>query len=427
MGNSKSTPNPKKEFDNFYEIIDYIATNYILTMNFKSLEKLSDKDYCNKLVVLTADIIKDHFTEKEITFLSQRVKNGLEINEMQKSPVVFVNKDVLDGLDASNDVQKSIRKNRECIGIAKFYVKIAHVFAAIVMTINPIYSYIDVNGNEVKTGLLEKDKIPKNVGRKLKKINICDNRIRALNTDNIYDVSLNEVLLAPKICDINIDKMGNTKTLYDEPGIPELAKLYFDEYDYSSGVFKGMSEASKNKYKQDLNTFYTAFTGNTIMPPNISQFSDIKLTNYMNMDKCQSQNNHIPVFKERVIVSKNDKLFIKYAENIKNMIQSAADNQQKLLYIINNLFSFVNDPYTKERKIRVNPKLTDDSLQELVEQTRKLIIHLYVNCELQYVNGIKIYEAIVDSKILQTTDSQIKNLNAKKNEILKEINITNQL
>ena len=61
MGNTTSSSNSNKpvknEFDNFYDIIDYVATYYILTMDFKSLSKLSEKEYCDKLVILTSDII----------------------------------------------------------------------------------------------------------------------------------------------------------------------------------------------------------------------------------------------------------------------------------------------------------------------------------------------------------------------------------
>jgi hypothetical protein len=35
----------RKDFQNFYEVIDYIATYYILTMDFQSLKKLYEKDY----------------------------------------------------------------------------------------------------------------------------------------------------------------------------------------------------------------------------------------------------------------------------------------------------------------------------------------------------------------------------------------------
>jgi len=95
MGNSSSSqksqtpPQSQTEFNNFYNIIDYIATYYILTMDFKSLSKLSEKEYCNKLVILTSDIIKRYFNDMEITFLSQRIKNGVEINEMNKDNIIF--------------------------------------------------------------------------------------------------------------------------------------------------------------------------------------------------------------------------------------------------------------------------------------------------------------------------------------------------
>ena len=183
MGNIASTNSNKsaeKEFNNFYDVIDYIATYYILTMDFKSLSKLSEKAYCDKLVVLTSDIIERYFNDMEITYLAQRIKGGVEVNDLSKEKVIFINKDNLESLDISNDAQKGIKKKRVCIGIAKFYVKVAHIFAAIIMTINPVYTYKDATGQTVKTGMLEKDKIPKNVNRKLYKLNICDNRIRAL-------------------------------------------------------------------------------------------------------------------------------------------------------------------------------------------------------------------------------------------------------
>ena len=185
MGNSfssssNSNKSAEKSFDNFYDIIDYIATYYILTMDFKSLSKLCEKEYCDKLVVITSDIIKRYFNDTEVTYLAQRVKDGLEINDLTKEKVIYVNKDQLETLDISNDAQKNLKKKRVCIGIAKFYIKIAHIFAAIVMTINPVYSYKDPTGQTIKTGLMEKDKIPKGVNRQMYKFNICDNRIKAL-------------------------------------------------------------------------------------------------------------------------------------------------------------------------------------------------------------------------------------------------------
>jgi hypothetical protein len=421
MGNFTSTnsnKSAKKEFDNFYDVIDYIATYYILTMNFKSLSKLSEKAYCDKLVVLTSDIIQKNFNDMEITYLAQRIKDGVEVNDLSKEKVSFINKDNLEDLDISNDAKKSIKKKRVCIGIAKFYVKVAHIFAAIVMTINPVYTYKDVTGQTVKTGLLEKDKIPKNVNRKLYKLNICDNRIRALKKGEQLDDVTGNVTLQPKVCDMNVNKNGLEKTLADEPGITELMRLYLDDnYDYSNGNFTGMADSTKSEFMKDLKLFYTAFTGNETMPPEITKFSDIKLRDYNKKSGCQSTT---PILKMKYTLNQKDKLFVDYAENTKKMIQSAADNQSKLLSVINELFTYVIDPYSGKKVIRINPKLNDELLQKAVEKTRRFIVDLYIKCETDYVTGVKLYEAIVESKILETTQKQIDNLKNEAKKIISE-------
>jgi hypothetical protein len=106
------------------------------------------------------------------------------------------------------------------------------------------------------------------------------------------------------------------------------------------------------------------------------------------------------------------------------MIETASNNQKKLLSVINELFTFVEDPYSKKKKIRVNPQLTEELLQKLVEKTRRLIIDLYVKCEMDYVNGVKLYEAIVESKILETTQKQIDNLKLNAEKIISDTNKT---
>jgi hypothetical protein len=177
-----------------------------------------------------------------------------------------------------------------------------------------------------------------------------------------------------------------------------------------------MSDPTKKQFMQDLKTFYTAFTGNTSMPDNITKFSDIKLKNYTDKNTCSSSMNNT-----KYVVSKNDKLFVSYANNIKNMIQNAFNNQHKLLSVINDIFVYINDPFSNKKVIRINPKLTEESLQKTVEKTRKIIIDLYIKCEMDYVNGIKIYEAIIESKILETTQKQIESLKLQANQLASDI------
>jgi hypothetical protein len=424
MGNffSKNTSNNKStenSFTNFYEVIDYIATYYILTMDFKSLSKLTEKEYCDNLIVLTSDIIKRYFTDLEVTYLEQRIKKGLEVNELTKDNIIFLNKDQLENLDIKNDAQKNIRKKRVCLGIAKYYIKIAHLYAAIMMTINPIYIYKDETGNTVRRTLLEKNLIPKNIKRTKVNINICDNRIKALRKNEPSIDSPNETIMTPEICTLNLNKDKSIKSLSDEPGIQELMQLYLDDkYDFSTGEFTGMSDETHKQFQKDLKTFYTTFTGKKEMDPNIKTFNDIKLKDAKSeYKKCDGIN---PEFMEKYQVDKNDKLFIEYSANIRDMINRASSKQSELLSVINDIFTFVIDPFTKKKKIRISPTLTDNLLQKSVEKARKIIIELYVNCENDYVKGIHLYEAIVEKKIFDSLKNQEKNLKKEKEKTIQE-------
>jgi hypothetical protein len=418
MGNFFSRNTTKHSFTNFYESIDYIATHYILTMNFKSLSKLTEKEYCDNLIILTSDIIKRHFTDLEVTYLEQRIKNGIEVNELAKDNIIFLNKENLEKLEIQNDAQKSIHKKRVCIGIAKYYIKIAHLYAAIMMTINPIYIYNDENGNVVKRSLLEKNLIPKNVSNIKVNVNICDNRVNALKQKEPGNNSSGENVLNSEICSMNLNSDNSNKSLTDEPGIKELMQLYLDDnYDFSTGTFTGMSDETQKQFKQDLKTFYTTFTGEKEMDPKIKSFSDIKLKDAKkDINFCDGNKGE---FMEKQM-NKDDKLFIAYSKNIRDMINRASSKQNELLSIINKLFTFVEDPYSKNKNIRINPELTEQLLHKEVERARKIIIELYVTCETDYVKGIQLYEAIVEKKILETLKNQEKSLKREKEKMIQE-------
>jgi hypothetical protein len=405
MGNtaSNSTNDTDKNFKNMYNVIDYIATYYILTMDFTSLSRLSEKEYCDNLLIITSDIIESRFNNVEITYLAQRIKNGEEVNMMTTDTVKLMNKNDLENLSVKND---SLQKKRMCKDISKFYIKIAHLFAAIVTTINPVYTYKDETGAVVKKTLLEKDQIPKNVKRKLFKLNICDNRIRALKKNESYDINTGKISLQPKICDMNI-KNGKSKRLSEEPGIPQLDMLYLDDgYNYDTGKFTTMSASSQAKYMEDLKTFFRAFTGNDVMPETVKSFGDIELRDYNMNENCKGDD---AKFKKKQTVSKDNALFNKYGEHIKDMIKSAGNQQSKLLSVINDIFTYVVDPKTKKRVIRINPKLNEKNLQPIVDKTRQIIVDLYVTCETDYLKGIKLYEAMVETIMIKTTESQIEN------------------
>lgn len=87
------------------------------------------------------------------------------------------------------------------------------------------------------------------------------------------------------------------------------------------------------------------------------KFSDIKLRDYHKMPNCQNGE-----LRKKYKGPLTDKLFNDYAENLKKIIRTANNNQEALLTIINQLFVYTIDPQTKEKQIRINPTLTEESL-----------------------------------------------------------------
>lgn len=406
MGNasSNSTGNDEKVFENFYILIDNIASGLILKSNFDSLSKLAENNsYCNDLIILTSDVIDKHFTNLEVTYLAQRTEKGNVIDKQTTDQLIFLNKKELENLDVQSDSEMKTRKKRMCDGIAKFYIKIAHVFASIICTINPVYIFKDANGATVQKSWKDKHTIPPNVGRKLYKMNICDNRIKALQRSSPSRGDATKIDIQPLMCDVE------RSSLTDEPGIVELMDLYFDDgYNEKNGSFNGMSKTAKEQYDKDLKTFYTAFTGNATFDSSVLKFGDIKLKDYNKRADCSESGKSVSV---------TDKLFIKYAENINNMIHHAKNKQLKLIEVLNMLFTYIVNPVTKAKTYRIHPKLTNQTLSSAVEMTRALIVDLYVTCENDYTTGLQIYEAIVGKKIIDTTIGQEITLN----KVLREL------
>jgi hypothetical protein len=92
-------------------------------------------------------------------------------------------------------------------------------------------------------------------------------------------------------------------------------------------------------------------------------------------------------------------------------MSQANTNQNKLMDILNKMF------VTQKNKIRVNPKLSEHLLDEIVVETRTLIINLYLSCEKDYARGLNIYEAIVEKKIFDSSKNQIKKLKKEHSEL----------
>jgi hypothetical protein len=229
---------------------------------------------------------------------------------------------------------------------------------------------------------------------------LCGRRIAALQGSH------------PRACDINADK----SSLDAELGIPELRALYVDDYDYATGDFVGMTADTAKEFERDLALFYKVFTGKTDVPATVHDFSDIALRDFAATDECRT--NKFSVSLDEVQNSKAQKLLEKYAENLRQMMRQVSASQRDLMGVINELFTYVVMP-DKKRVVRVHPALTESKLQDdVIPRARRIIMDMYTRCETDYLVGVKIYQAIVETKIQDTTIRQIKTLEHEKLAIL---------
>jgi hypothetical protein len=356
----------------FFHTLDFIACHYIFTTNFENMTKLYDKQYCDELVILTGDIINKYYSELEVTHLKERIETGKVTPYKEK--IIYMNK---------SNLNETPSKLSDCYQIAKFYVKISHLFFAILMTINPIFIYEDpITHKIIKATLQEKNNIPQSVTPKIISNSLCGKKINMLFGNEKYQLIQN---------------------LNDEEGIPELINLYYDsEFDHNKNTFTKMSDKMKKKYNHDLKEFYKTFTQSNSMPENIKSFSDIKLNNYSPEELLEGGRR-----RENLVIIKE------YATNLRKMIKNVNKIQKKLLDILDKIFIYDKDPEfpDNEEIIRISPHLTEKILQDYINISRQLIVQLYIDCEEDFLEGVKIYEALIENITFHTSLSQLEHLN----------------
>jgi hypothetical protein len=386
MGNIISNKNKDDDINN---IIEEIASNYILSQNFKDMEMLTTPDKCDKLIVLTSNVFKDNLSLKQLTNLDSKIK-GVASNTH-----AITTQQLLDQQSKIGDNEKELI----CKSVAKYYIKIAHTFAAIMLAINPKYTYLNSEGEPIEVSLFEKYNIPDGVKLDISpSFGFCNERINALvgksNILDITDVST-KVNIEPDICNANND----FKTLNDVYGIPELKHLYYDKYNMETGKFDNMTDYNANLYSADLKLFYKTFTGKKDMPVDITSFDRIPLADYNESALCKSNNSSL-----HVSDSLKNEMFVKYASHIRKMMNHLEINKTKLLGIINDLF-IVDGNNTK-----IKSGLNENKLDKIIKKTREHLVKMYILCEKQYKQGLEIFDAIAEKLILDNTQKQIGEL-----------------
>jgi hypothetical protein len=98
--------------------------------------RLTNPAYCDDLVVMTSEILNQSYHNSQINYAYQVIyRKGQSDIEPSKTSLASGDPLYADALK-SKEV-----KTKMCINIAKYYVKIAHLFAAVMTTLNPVFSW----------------------------------------------------------------------------------------------------------------------------------------------------------------------------------------------------------------------------------------------------------------------------------------------
>lgn len=255
MGNTSSTGVNIKENElslkelnesnaKFLTKLNEIATNYILGQNFQDMVRLTNSKYCDDLVIITSKILKKSYSAEQIQYAYKKMFNSdLPIDEYiqnskdqrqnsNQAPMFLKRQDVELG-----DLMDKEQKKKMCIDIAKYYVKIAHLFAAIITTLNPVFSWRTSASSsravlkpfvsdETTNQVVSNDAVDKSVNEEVDE----NSNLTNSNSDIIND--MNDLGITPKntnninhlndvanVDDINVSKGGYGGDGGDNPDI----------------------------------------------------------------------------------------------------------------------------------------------------------------------------------------------------------------
>ena len=303
---------------------------------------------------------------------------------------------------------------KKCNEIAKFYVLFAHLFSCIVSTVNPSF----------EIGASSSDK------KSADSLDFCSSRLNLLINGELIENSEGDVTIKPNICKTNVSDSGSALRLVDLPGIKALLKLFKNGGDDSAEDVKYLYKAFTGKdaprdvniehiplqvYSKDAECSGSGSSSSSSSSSGTRSesqyrggaFNDYQDDSYRYLDRDERDIRNLNVDVRRGIYltgvignPTKEKLFSDYINNIKFMIQKSEKNRSLLLEILSEMFTYTYDSDGEISGVIINPTLTYKELQSLVRRTRKIIIKLYTECEEDYNEGLDIFFALIQEKIL---------------------------
>ena len=394
MGNSTSILNNKKDIDilksssgknksikDLEESIDMIFIKYIQSLDFKEFASYQSTQKYDDLILLTNE------------FLTKSLEK-LSFEKYQKLNRLYRNKQIYALKNIKTD-EKMVQTKKDIINrLTKFYTNLFNIYIAIIATNDPIYMFINNNGDRVEFRLSEYEKYMGALkDREIVMIkefspqSICNSRMKILK-DSISGEHMHADIDA--ICSLHETNKDNDKFLTDIPGIKELEKLFHLDEDFNSNN-NNTSEKQRLKelYDEKLDVFYSSFTGKTQRPQHIDTFDKILINQINKKSKYCKE----PEKKEFKQITKVDEEFIEvYSKIIRDMNINVVKHKKKLVNILKKIFN------TRNGKLSINKDLKDKDVEKINVKTINIISNMYLLCNKYYLLGLLLFEKIYKNK-----------------------------
>ena len=407
MGNKTSIESSEyKEHENLKKHVNKIASKYILTQTFQDMKNLaehveSSKDGtgdkaltngCSKLTIFTEDLLDQYLNNRDVAYLFQETHKNENVNIIKEDKLMYIYDDTIKNIKKK---KSTLTKKRMCNGIAKYYIDIASIFAAIassvdintsgskVLSSSDVAKKMDMLGHDTN----DSDKKKNDINRANEYTNYCSRRIKSIENLIIHDkdrgVSNKETIQIS-----NSYKQVKENFLKYNDGLSELDALYYDQYSLKNGKYTSMSPKQRKKYTDDVKLMYSLFYKNNKQPISFDnmEFKDIIIPE-KNIGNTNKSTN--------VTINKNNKHFIKFYKAIVAYYNEMKAFKQKLLKNVLFKLFVIRETRGGREEITINPSLTNDGLGRLKEETRTILFDMYMQCEKKYQLILDYYETLL--------------------------------
>ena len=375
-----------------------------------SYKKFGDAEYCKESMMLLSEASAKLLTDFEIKTISDRIQNGVQT---EKNNYLVVNMSNI----KKSDIQSSDEKEKACAQIADFYIKVAHCFSAILFAINP--QFIDVNSKPHSI----KSKYENNVVSSESKSNtVVDQRINLFSIkknkdedeeeDEEYEVDFN-------LCNASSLDRGSL----DRGSFIALAQLF-----KSNETFSDLTDKQQERIDELLRVYSMmpqmnnadeqpdehpddqpdGHGGGNTHKDNKSiktLIESMKLFNYNTIcdDSRFNPDDHT------VSVSASNTIF--------NKVRKHFEDMQNKMELFSNMFNdylakLFDIKITNDTKIDVivSPKLTIDSLNELIHKLRMELVEFYISSEENFHKLLLMFDSLASSTEFETNFQTQKSL-----------------